>query len=231
MQFRTRTRGTARQIGQTFPIFKKKKLPAKIALKQICKRPTLSNMESGVTDITYTPPTEDQDGFLEFKWCGHKISGAIRLVDREDSIAQWSTEGRPVAFVDKKLGAGWIKYCVLHELLERFLQNHYNIPWQRGGHTISEEVERREMLKGHSPQEYAQYDKQVAQISRMNAGAKVGKKVDLERAFELLAQKRRQLAWQDRGISGILHKQTDRRELAGFQKQLKNSIDKRLAEE
>jgi len=203
VQFRTRTRGTARQVGQRFPVIEKKKLPPRISIK----RPTYGNRDSGISDITYMPPNEDKEGYIEFKFDGHKISGAIRLVDKEDSIGQWSTSGRPIVFLDKKIGIGWIKYLSLHELLERFLQNRYNIPWQPYGHLISDEIERREFLKSHPKSEWEQYSKQVKQVSRMNQGGKLGsKRANLERAFEVLAEKRRQLTWAERGLDGIVQK-------------------------
>ena len=188
--FRTRTRGTARQVGQRFPILEKKTLPPRISLK----RPTLSNMQSGISDVTYVPPNENQEGSIQFEWDGHRLSGAIRLVDKEDSIGQWSTSGRPIVFLDKKIGVGWIKYLSMHELLERFLQNYYNIPWDPFGHLISETVERREFLKSHPKSEWDQYSRQVQQVYQMNAGGKTGRNnVNLQRAFEILAEKRRQM--------------------------------------
>jgi hypothetical protein len=69
-------------------------------------------------------------------------------------------------------------------------------------------------------------------------GGKTGHdKIDLTRAFELLAEKRKALQkqeiplkWQERAYSGILKKQTDSKELANFRKQLKKSINKHLPE-
>jgi hypothetical protein len=225
--FRTRTRGTIRQIGLKFPVLEKKKLPPRISLK----RPTLSNMESGIENVTYIPPNENQDGYIEFTWDGHKLQGAIRLVDKEDAIGQWSTSGRPIVFLDKKLGIGFIKYCAEHELIERFLQTHYNIPWDPFGHLLAEHFEMAEYLKSHPKSEWDQYSTQVRQLSRMNAGGKTGHdKANLEKAFELLHHKQKILKWQSRGLDSIGQTRADKIEYAMFAKKLKEVIDKKLVE-
>jgi hypothetical protein len=191
----------------------------------------MSNTDSGIEKVTYNPPSEHSDGFIAFTFDGKKLSAAIRMVDKEDAIGQWSVSEPAVIFVDKKIGIGFIKYLCEHELLERHLDKNYGIPWDPYAHSLAEEFEHREFRKSHPESEWHQYSRQVKQVSHMNEGGKVSRKVNLERAFELLADRRRQLAWSERGLNSIVQKQTNQRELTKFSRELKKAVDKKLREE
>lgn len=235
--FLTRKHGTARQRGTVFPVLKKGQLPARLALPKPrssggvrasqAAKPTFGNNESGISNITYLPPS-DKEGYIEFNWGGHKLSGSIVLVDKEDNIGQWSPTGKPVVYLDKKLGVGFIKYCAIHELLERFFQNKLNLPWDTVGHNLAEEIERREYSKSHD--DWDLYSKQVRQISRMNMGGKTGRKIDLKKAFAKLSEKQRELKWHERGLDSILMKQTAEEERKMFSAQLKKALKRHLKE-
>jgi hypothetical protein len=187
----TRTMGTKKQVGSKFPVLEKKKLPPKIALK----RPTINNNESGITDFEYSPPTVDTDGQISFTFDGDKISSKIKLEDKEKNIGQWS-QNENVVYLDQKIGVGWIRFLGLHEALEGYLQKKYKLPWNPFGHAIAEAVEHRFFIESGRPEsEWKSYDKQVRQVAHMNQGGKIGiSRINLKRAFELLAEKRKQFS-------------------------------------
>jgi hypothetical protein len=91
--------------------------------------------------------------------------------------------------LDNKIPLGWQKYTSLHEGLEKYLQQHYGIPWQEGGHVLADEIEKREWLKTRSLQEWNDYDKTVKFFSHLNAGGKIGG-ISLKRAFSILSRRR-----------------------------------------
>jgi hypothetical protein len=225
--FRTRKRGTSRQIGKVFPVIERKKLPPRIAVKM----PSFRNNETGLTDVTYTAPTLDKDGFISFNFGSDVVQDVVKLVPREQSIGQWDIN-KPIVYIDNKVPMIWQKSLSVHEALERHLQKKYGIPWQSGGHLISDQVEKRLFLQSRSLKEWNEYTRTVRFFGEMNrAGGKTGRdRIDLARAFEILAEKRRQLSWSGRGLDSIVQKQTDRRELTKFSKELKNAIDKKLGE-
>jgi hypothetical protein len=210
VQFRKRKKGTPRQIGTTFPILQKKKLPAKIALKM----PSFRNNETGLTDVTYTAPTLEKDGMISFNFGSDIVQDVVKLVSREQSIGQWDIN-KPIVYLDNKVPMIWQKSLSVHEALERHLEKKYGIPWQSGGHLISDQVEKRLFLQSRSLREWNEYSRTVRFFGEMNrTGGKTGHdKIDLTRAFELLAEKRKALQkqeiplkWQERAYSGILKK-------------------------
>jgi hypothetical protein len=224
--FRTRTRGTRKQVGKRFPVLEKKKLPRKISIK----RPTMSNNESGITDLTYVPPADSKDGYISFVFDGEQVASRIRLVDKEQNIGQWAV-GEPVVFLDKKIGIGWIKYLSLHETLESYLEKRYGIDWNPYGHLLAEQIEHREFRKTHPESEWKLYDKQVRQVAHMNAGGKIGgSKINLQRAFDILAQRRRAINWQERGLNSVVQQRTQQIENKDFGRHLRDTINRHLQE-
>jgi hypothetical protein len=223
LSFRTRKRGTPKQIGKKFPVLEKKKLPKRISL------PSLRNKATGITDLTYIGPTLEKPGYISFNMLGEPVEAKIQLVDSIDNVAQWGVNNS-VVYLDKKVPMPYQKYLSCHELIEQTLERKYGIPWNPYGHAAAEELEKRLFRQSHPEREWKNYSKFVKTIYEMNrAGGKTGhKKTDLARAFELLAEKRRQLKWAERGIDSVVRSKADRLEHAEFSRDLKRSIDRHL---
>jgi hypothetical protein len=228
VSFRTRKRGTARQIGTKFPILEKKRLPPKISMRM----PSFKNNATGISDVTYSAPALDKDGSVSFNFGSDVVQAVVKLVPREEAIGQWDIN-KPIVYLDNKVPMPWQKSLAIHEALERHLEKKYGIPWNEGGHLIADEVEKRLFLQSRSLKEWKDYTKTVRFFSEMNrAGGKTGHdKVDLEKAFDLLSQKQRSLKWQERGLNSILAKETEALEAKEFGDILRGSIDKLLAAE
>ena len=224
-QFRTRTRGTVRQIGQKFPVFEKKKLPPKIAVKS--RRPRIRGHQ--ITDMEYTPPTEDKPGKISFKFDGKQISNYIQLVDRNANVGNFDVFKNTV-YIDNTVAHKYIQSLALHESLERYFRE-LGLNEFGPGHLLAEDLEKQAFLKsGHDQKEWENYSKLVEFVHRIASGGKISD-LKLERAYALLAQRQRQLKWQSRGLDSIVQKQTEAREQKAFGKDLKKIIDRKLREE
>lgn len=180
--FRTRKRGTARQIGTKFPVLQKKKLPPRISL------PSHKNKISGVTAVTYEPPFEGKEGSISFFFSGDMISNTIKVVDKNSRVGQFDVL-QPVVYVSSDVPAKWLRYLAIHESLEAQFVKKYKID-ENSAHTLAEEIELREFLKSHPIHEWKRYEATCKFVHKLDGG-KVSKKVELERAFALLAQSKR----------------------------------------
>ena len=188
LAFRTRKRGSPKQIGKKFPVMEKKKLPPRISL------PSLRNNATGITHLTYLAPTLEKPGYVSFNMLGDPVEAKIQLVDSIQNVGNWDI-ANDVVYLDKKVPMPYQKYLSAHELIEQTLEKKYGIAWDPYGHAVSEELEHRLFRQSHPESEWKNYSKFVKMIYEMNrAGGKAGRnRANLARAFELLAERRRKL--------------------------------------
>ena len=158
MSFKTRTKGTSKQIGQHFPVPYKNQLPVKIALNKPHRVPVETNSHSAKI-IDYIAPRNGKDGFISANFDGEEISAKVKLIDANQNVAQWAATGNPTVFVDSGLPSKYVKSCSLHELIESTLSRELGIEFDKDkGHQISEQLEKQAWLQsGHTNKEWAKY--------------------------------------------------------------------------
>jgi hypothetical protein len=218
--FRTRKHGSPKQIGRKFPIMEKKKLPPRISM------PSPKNKVSGISNVSFTAPISDRDGKISFVFDGTRINNSIRIVQKDERVGQWDLLGN-ILYVDDDLPSKWLKYIAVHESVEAYLSKKYKLNPDAEAHTLAEDIEHRFFLQqGHLENEWAQYSKTCKFVSKLNAGGKVSRKVNLQRAYDLLARKRKQLNWQERGLNSIVQKQSQSIENQEFGEHLRKTIDR-----
>jgi hypothetical protein len=162
----------------------KKLLPKKITMKM----PIAKTLE--VTHVKYTPPTLlDNKGHISFLFDRRKLSAPIVLVDRNPKVAQWGIKPTDPIYIDKQLGIGFVKSVSIHEVIERYLQEHYNIPWQPHGHAIAEWAEHKYCRAMHPESDWNKENANVNFIAKSSAGGKLNvNPAVLHTAFRLLSQ-------------------------------------------
>jgi hypothetical protein len=186
-EFRTRKRGTRKQIGKKFPVLEKKRLPARISM------PSPRNRVSGISDVSFTAPSDRQEGQISFIFDGARISNSIRMVQRDERVGQWDLLGN-VLYVDDDLPSKWLKYISVHESIESYLAKKYKLNPDSEAHTLAEDIEHRFFLQqGHSENEWIDYSKTCKFVSTLVSGGKVSGRVSLLRAYDLFFHRRRRL--------------------------------------
>lgn len=185
MKWKTRTRGSARQIGQKFPVREKKKLPKLIQTtfpsgrkglepfyrkaqsyrealaKRMARKPVL--MRYYVSPEGYG---SDQFGMIQFYYDGAFLSNAVRLVTHDKWVGSWD-KSKPWIYIDDDVPPKYWKSLAIHESVEKYLKEKYGLDENAEGHEASEEVERRRFCKeSKCPADWDEYSKIVERVHR-----------------------------------------------------------------
>jgi hypothetical protein len=171
MSFRTRTNGSQAQVGKRFPVAEpyKNKLPTRISIAKR-KKVVGTNHSAEVTD--FRQPTDKSSGHIQAVLDGAPISAEVRLIQGNQNVAQWNPL-KPVIYCEDAIPKEYLQSLSLHELVERTLDKELNMPWDKGGHILAEQIEKKAFLKsGYSEKDWDKYSRIVDTIHNNMVAAK-----------------------------------------------------------
>jgi len=170
VKFKTRTRGTKKQVGKRFPVLEKKKLPPKIQgpIKTQKQREAiavkLGNLPVAI--VSYKQPTEKDTGKVSILYDGHVITNRIHLVETEPWVASWDRL-KPVVYVHKDVPGKYHRPISIHETIEKYICQKYGLSDKAEGHEASETAEMGVFAdEGFSNADWIEYMKIVERIHR-----------------------------------------------------------------
>lgn len=193
--WKTRKRGTVRQVGTKFPVVEKKSLPAKIALPAphggkfgskllTAERLAKEMAEKPVTDVAYKAPAKNSPGRITFKYDGALLNNSIEIVP-EKWVGTWDRFKNTV-YSDPMVPKKNVKSISIHESVEKYLKERHGLSDNAEGHEAAEELEKKTFLKhGGTLKGYSLYSKIVERIHRARmaeeerAGGKAPVKIKL----------------------------------------------------